>query len=41
MTVFTAFVFNGVEYGAGQHHVNIPLDSMAVAMKVCRITRSY
>ena len=41
MTVFTAFVFQGVKYGAGQHHSDIPLHDIGVAMKVCHITRSH
>lgn len=39
MTIFTAFVFQGVEHGAGQHQVNIPLDDTAVAMKVRHTTK--
>jgi hypothetical protein len=39
MTIFTAFVFQGVEHGAGQHQVNIPLNDTVVAMKVRHTTK--
>jgi hypothetical protein len=40
MTIFTAFLMLGVHYGAGQHQVNIPVDDMALAMKVRRSLKS-